>query len=102
VAFSLYCDVIELGKMALPRFNFIRLLLDLATAHNMPPPIFIPAHHPYPGHFASVCQYSGVDAVGGGRSEAEARNAAARQVWIEMGHLIIVDPRYVIHCYFIG
>jgi hypothetical protein len=87
--------------MALPRFNFTRLLIDLATAHNMPPPIFLPARHPYPGHHASVCQYSGVDAISGGRSEAEARNAAARQVWIEMGHLITLDPRYVIYCYFI-
>ena len=82
--------------MAIPRFNFTRLLIDLATAHNMPPPIFIPAVHPLPGHHAFVCQYSGVDAIGGGETEAVARNTAARQVWIEMGHLITVDPRYVI------
>jgi hypothetical protein len=83
-------------KMAIPRFNFTRLLIDLATAHNMPPPLFIPAVHPLPGHHAFVCQYSGVDAIGGGETEAVARNTAARQVWIEMGHLITVDPRYVI------
>jgi len=41
--------------MAVPRFNFTRLLIDLATAHNMPPPIFIPAVHPLPGHHAFVC-----------------------------------------------
>jgi len=83
-------------KMAIPRFNFTRLLIDLATAHNMPPPIFIPAIHPLPGHHAFVCQYSGVVAIGGGETEAVARNTAARQVWIEMGHLITVDPRCVI------
>ena len=84
--------------MALPRFNFTRLLIDLATAHNMPPPIFVPAVHPLPGHHAFVCQYSGVDAIGGGATEVAARNSAARQVWIEMGHLITVDPRYVFYC----
>ena len=84
--------------MAIPRFNFTRLLIDLATAHNMPPPIFVPAVHPLPGHHAFVCQYSGVDAIGGGATEAAARNTAARQVWIEMGHLITVDPRYLFYC----
>jgi hypothetical protein len=85
--------------MAIPRFNFTRLLIDLATAHSMPPPIFIPAVHPLPGHHAFVCQNSGVDAIGGGATEAEARNTAARQVWIEMGHLITMDPRYIILCF---
>jgi hypothetical protein len=84
--------------MAIPRFNFTRLLIDLATAHNMPPPIFVPAVHPLPGHHAFVCQYSGVDAIGGGATEVAARNSAARQVWIEMGHLITVDPRYLFYC----
>ncbi len=79
--------------MAIPRFNFTRLLIDLATAHNMPQPIFIQADHPIPGHHAFVCQYCGDDAIGGGASEAGARNTAARQVWLEMGHLITVDPR---------
>ncbi len=83
----------RLGKMSIPRFNFTRLLIDLAMAHNTPQPIFIPANHPLPGHHAFVCQYCGVDAIGGGATEAEARNAAARQVWIEMGHLISIDPR---------
>jgi hypothetical protein len=82
--------------MAIPRFNFTRLLIDLATAHNMPPPIFIPAVHPLPGHHAFACQYAGVDALGGGATEAAARNTAARQVWLEMGHLISVDPRYLL------
>jgi hypothetical protein len=82
--------------MAIPRFNFTRLLIDLATAHNMPQPIFVPAAHPFPGHHAFVCQYGGVDAIGGGPTEAAARNTAARQVWLEMGHLITVDPRYLI------
>ena len=86
--------------MAVPRFNFTRLLMDLATAHNMPQPIFIPANHPLPGHHAFVCQYSGVDAIGGGETEAAARNVAARQVWIEMGHLITVDPRCVMLYFF--
>ncbi len=85
--------------MAVPRFNFIRLLIDLATAHSMPQPIFIPANHPLPGHHAFVCQYNGVDAIGGGETEAAARNTAARQVWIEMGHLITVDPRCVVLYY---
>jgi len=87
--------------MALPRFNFTRLLFDLAVEHNVPPPVFLPAHHPLPGHFAAVCQYSGVDAIGGGGSEAEARNAAARQVWMDMGHLITVDPRYLFFIIFV-
>ena len=85
----------EKGKMAIPRFNFTRLLIDLATAHNMPPPVFIPAVHPLPGHHAFVCQYAGVDAIGGGATEAAAHNTAARQVWVEMGHLITLDPRYL-------
>jgi hypothetical protein len=101
LVFSFRCGVSQLGKMAIPRFNFTRLLIDLATAHNMPPPIFIPAIHPLPGHHAFVCQYSGVDAIGGGATEAAARNTAACQVWIEMGHLITVDPRYVILCFFL-
>jgi hypothetical protein len=99
LVFSFRCVVNQFirreEKMALPRFNFTRLLIDLATAHNMPPPIFIPAVHPLPGHHAYVCQYTGVDAIGGGATEAAARNTAARQVWIEMGHLITVDPRYL-------
>ena len=88
--------------MALPRFNFTRLLIDLATAHNMPPPIFVPAVHPLPGHHAFVCQYAGVDAIGGGATEAVAHNTAARQVWIEMGHLITVDPRYLFLIFLLG
>jgi hypothetical protein len=96
---SLSCGVSQLCKMAVPRFNFIRLLIDLATAHNMPQPIFIQANHPLPGHHAVVCQYSGVNAIGGGETEAAARNTAARQVWIEMGHLITVDPRCVVLYY---
>jgi hypothetical protein len=97
LVFSFRCVFNQLGnkKMAVPRFNFTRLLIDLAAAHNMPPPIFIPAVHPLPGHHAFVCQYTGVDAIGGGATEAAARNTAARQVWIEMGHLITVDPRYL-------
>jgi hypothetical protein len=96
LVFSFRCSISQLSKMAIPRFNFTRLLIDLATAHNMQQPIFIPAAHPFPGHHAFVCQYGGVDAIGGGPTEAAARNTAARQVWIEMGHLITVDPRYLI------
>ncbi len=89
-----FVALLQSGIMAvLPRFNFTRLLIELAVEHNTPPPIFIPALHPLPGRFAIVCQYNGVDAVGGGESEAEARNAAARQVWLGMGHLITIDPR---------
>ena len=55
---------------ALPRFNFTRLLFDLVVEHNTPPPVFIPARHPFPGHFAIVCQYNSVDAIGGGGSNA--------------------------------
>ncbi len=78
----------------LPVFNFARLLEDLAVEHNMPPPMFIPAVHPWPDHVAILCNYAGVNALGGGRSDIEARIAAARQVWIGLGHLITIDPRY--------
>ena len=77
----------------LPRFNFTRLLFDMAVEHNIPPPVFISAPNPFLGRFAAVCQYDGVDAIGGGGSHAEACNAAARQVWLELGHLITWDPR---------
>jgi len=78
----------------LPIFNFARLLEDLAVEHNMLPPVFLPAVHPWPDHVAVLCSYAGVDALGGGQSEIDARIAAARQVWIGLGHLITIDPRY--------
>ncbi len=80
----------------MPRFNFARLLEDLAVEHNMLPPIFLPAPHPWPDHVAVLCSYAGVSALGGGQSDVEARVAAARQVWIGLGHLITVDPRYFV------
>jgi hypothetical protein len=79
----------------LPIFNFARLLEDLAVEHNMPPPVFLPAVHPWPGHVAVLCSYAGVNALGGGQSDIDARIAAARQVWIGLGHLITIDPRYI-------
>jgi len=78
----------------LPVFNFARLLEDLAVEHNMLPPVFLPAVHPWPDHVAVLCSYAGVDALGGGPSVIDARIAAARQVWIGLGHLITIDPRY--------
>jgi len=81
----------------LPIFNFARLLEDLAIEHNMPPPVFLPAVHPWPGHVAVLCSYAGVNALGGGQSDIDARIAAARQVWIGLGHLITIDPRYIFH-----
>jgi hypothetical protein len=78
----------------LPVFNFARLLEDLAVEHNMLPPVFLPAVHPWPDHVAVLCSYAGVNALGGGQSDIEARIAAARQVWIGLGHLITIDPRY--------
>jgi len=77
-----------------PRFNFARLLEDLAVQHNLLPPVFLPAPHPWPNHVAVLCSYAGVSAIGEGLSDNEARIAAARQVWVEMGHLITIDPRY--------
>jgi len=77
-----------------PRFNFARLLEDLAVQHNLLPPVFLPAPHPWPNHVAVLCSYAGVSAIGEGLSDSEARIAAARQVWIGLGHLITVDPRY--------
>ncbi len=78
----------------IPRFNFARLLEDLAVQHNVLPPVFLPAPHPWPNHVAVLCSYAGVSAIGGGVSDIEARIAAARQVWIDLGHLITIDPRY--------
>jgi len=78
----------------LPIFNFARLLEDLAVEHNMLPPVFLPAVHPWPDHVAVLCSYAGVNALGGGHSDIDARIAAARQVWIGLGHLITIDPRY--------
>ncbi len=79
-----------------PRFNFARLLEDLAIQHHISPPVFLPAVHPWPDHVAILCTYSGVSALGGGLSVEGARIAAARQVWIDLGHLISLDPRYTI------
>ncbi len=69
-------------------------LEDLAVEHNMVPPVFLPAAHPWPNHVAVLCNYAGVSALGGGQSDVDARIAAARQVWLDLGHLITVDPRY--------
>jgi hypothetical protein len=84
-----------------PRFNFARLLEDLAVQHNIPPPVFIPAVHPWLDHVAILCTYSGVSALGDGLSVEGARIAAARQVWIGLGHLISIDPRYVFYLFYI-
>jgi hypothetical protein len=87
----------------LPIFNFARLLEDLAVEHNMLPPVFLQAVHPWPDHVAVLCSYAGVTALGGGQSDIEARIAAARQVWIGLGHLITIDPRYYfLHRYRFG
>ncbi len=81
-----------------PQFNFARLLEDLAVHHNILPPMFIPAVHPWPDHVAILCTYSGVSALGDGLTVEGARIAAARQVWIGLGHLISLDPRYIFDC----
>jgi hypothetical protein len=78
--------------------DFVRLLENLAREHHIPPPVFVPAQHPIPGRFAFLCQYSGEEAMGGGRTVMEARNSAARQIWLELGHMITIDPRY---CFFL-
>jgi hypothetical protein len=78
-----------------PQFNFARLLEDLAVQHNILPPMFIPAVHPWPDHVAILCTYSGVSALGDGLTVEVARIAAARQVWIGLGHLISLDPRFI-------
>jgi len=59
-----------------PQFNFARLLEDLADV-------------------AILCTYSGVSALGDGLTVEGARIAAARQVWIGLGHLISLDPRFI-------
>ncbi len=46
-----------------PRFNFARLLEDLAVQHNLLPPVFLPVPHPWPNHVAVLCSYAGVDAI---------------------------------------
>ncbi len=82
-----------------PRFNFARLLEDLAVQQNILPPVFIPAVHPWPDHVAILCTYSGVSALGDGLSVEGARISAARQVWIGLGHLISIDPRYTFYSF---
>jgi len=79
---------------ALPRFNFAQLLADMSVEHRLPPPLFMPFIHPLPGRFACVCQFAGGDSLGSGSSDLDARNSASRQLWLDMGHLITIDPRY--------
>jgi len=78
---------------ARPRFDFVRLLADLLVEHRMPPPVYLPLTYPVQGRVAYTCLYSGIDSAGSGPDDSEARNAAARQVWLDVGQLITMDPR---------
>jgi hypothetical protein len=78
---------------ALPPFNFAQLLADMSVEHRLPPPLFMPVLHRLPGRFACVCQFAGGDSLLSG-SDLDARNSASCQLWLDMGHLITIDPRY--------
>ena len=63
---------------------------------GQPAPIYIPAQHPVALRRAAVCLYSGYETVGSGANVPEAKNSAARAMWLKLGHLISVDPRLVL------
>ncbi len=85
---------------ARPSFDYVRLLADLSVEHQTPPPVYLPLTYPVQGRVAFTCLYSGIDSAGSGSDDAEARNTAARQVWLGLGHLVTIDPRCLLHCMF--
>jgi hypothetical protein len=43
-----------------------------------------------------VCLFAGKEAIGSGSSVPEAKNSAARSMWLLQGHIITIDRRYIV------
>jgi hypothetical protein len=67
----------------------------LAGEHGLPAPIYLPASHPVVLRKAAVCVYSGLQSIGEGTSVPEAKNCSAKAMWLKLGHLVTIDPRYI-------
>jgi hypothetical protein len=63
---------------------------------GLPLPVYMPAVHPVPLRRSAVCLFAGKEAVGSGASVPEAKNSAARAMWLLQGHIITIDQRYLI------
>jgi hypothetical protein len=55
--------------------------------------MYLPASHPIVLKKAAVCLYSGLQSIGDGASVPEAKNSAAKAMWLKLGHIITLDPR---------
>jgi hypothetical protein len=64
---------------------------------GLPMPLYLPANHPVVLRKAAVCLYSGLTSMGEGASVPEAKNDSARAMWLRLGHLISLDPRFISH-----
>ena len=59
-------------------------------------PVYIPAVHPVALRRAAVCLYAGYESIGSGANVPEAKNSAAKAMWLKLGHLITLDTRLVL------
>jgi hypothetical protein len=56
-------------------------------------PTYLPAQHPIALRRGAVCLYEGLETIGSGQNVPEAKNSAARSMWLKLGYLITLDPR---------
>jgi hypothetical protein len=86
------------------RHKFVRMSLTCSFTHfvyflgeqGLPLPVYMPAVHPVPLRRSAVCLFSGKESVGSGASVPEAKNSAAKAMWLLQGHIITIDQRYFI------
>jgi len=60
---------------------------------SRPAPVYLPAQHPILLRRAAVCLFEGLETIGSGQNVPEAKNSAARSMWLKVGHIITLDPR---------
>jgi hypothetical protein len=63
--------------------------------HGLPAPMYLPAIHPIALRRAALCLYAGLQSMGDGATVPEAKNSSAKAMWLKLGHLITLDPRYI-------
>jgi hypothetical protein len=81
--------------------DFIALLADIAREHGLLVPLYIDQAHPIPDRIISKYFFNNMDSVGSGANSFQAQNNAACQMWLQLGHLITIDPTLVIYLLFL-
>jgi hypothetical protein len=80
--------------------SFIREEIDACLVlgeTGQPAPVYLPAQHPVALRRAAVCLYAGYETIGNGATVPEAKNSAAKAMWLKLGHIITIDSRLVLN-----